>query len=105
MKLAVAAALSLCFSTAAFAADPATPATTAAPAATAAKFSTATPIEQLAANPAAAAVLEANFPKITQHPMYDSFKAMSLKDVAPMSGGKITDAQLTKAEADLAAIK
>jgi len=103
MKLAFAAALSLCLPTVALAADPATPAPTTA--STAAKFSTATPIEQLAADPAAAAVLEANFPKITKHPMYDSFKAMSLKDVAPMSGGKITDAQLAKTEADLAAIK
>ena len=101
MKLIAVAALSLTLSSAAIAADPATTAS----AATSAKFSTATPIEQLAADPAASAVLNADFPNITKHPMYDSFKSMSLKDVAPMSGGKITDAQLAKAEADLAALK
>ncbi len=102
MKLVVAALVAASLSSAAFAAD-AVPA--AAPAATVTKFSTDTPIEQLAADPKASAVLDADFPNITKHPMYDSFKSMSLKEVAPMSGGKITDAQLAKAAADLAQVK
>lgn len=97
-------------STVSFAAPP--PASTAsntmspiAAATTAAKFTVDTPIETLAADPKANAVLDADFPKMTKHPMYEQFKGMSLKQVQPMSGGKITEAQIAKASADLAAIK
>jgi hypothetical protein len=72
---------------------------------TAAKFSLDTPIETLAADPAAKAVLDANFPGLTTHQAYDMFKAMSLKQVAPMSGGQISDESLAKTGVGLAAIK
>lgn len=65
-----------------------------------------TPIETLVANPKAKAVLTADLgADVSTHPMYDSFKSMSLKDVAPMSNGAISDATLAKIATDLAAIK
>ncbi|WP_219892381.1 hypothetical protein [Aquisediminimonas profunda] len=77
-----------------------------APAAAAvAAFSIDSPIEQLVANPATKAVLEADFPGVTTHPAYEQFKAMSLKQLAPYSNGIITDEMLAKASADLAAVK
>ena len=82
------------------------PAPASAPAA-AAKFTLDTPIETIMADPQGKAVLTADMggTDLSQHPMYDSFKAMSLNQVAPMSGGKITDEVLKKTAADLAAIK
>lgn len=87
---------------------PAAPA--AAPAATAdatpaGKFTIDTPIETIAADPAGKAVLDANFPGITGHPAYDQFKGLSLAAVQPLSNGAITDAQMAKMKADLAALK
>ncbi len=63
-----------------------------------------TPIETIAANPAGKAVLDKDLPGLTTHPAYDQFKGMSLKEVAPMSQGAVTDAMLTKVGADLAAL-
>ena len=77
-----------------------------APAASAtAPLSVDAPIETIAATPAGKAVLQSDVPGLLDHPAYDSFKSMSLKDVQPMSEGKITDAMLAKAAADLAKIK
>ena len=77
---------------------------TAAPLA-AAKYTTDTPIETIVADPAGKAVLDATVPGITTHAMYEQFKAMSLKQLAPMSGGKITDEGLANADKALAAVK
>lgn len=77
----------------------------AAPVAPAAKFTLATPIEQIVADPAAKAVLDEVLPGLSTHPSYDMFKAISLKDLAPYSEGKITPELLTKAEAALATVK
>ena len=75
-------------------------------AATPAALTIDTPIETLVANPKAKAVLTADLgADVSTHPMYDSFKSMSLKDVAPMSNGAISDATLAKIATDLAAIK
>lgn len=81
------------------------PAPAVAPAAVPARLTLDTPIVTIAADPAGKAVLDADFPGLTAHPMYDSFKSMSLGALQPMAQGKITDAQLAKAKADLAAIK
>lgn len=82
---------------------PVKPAT--APAASAAgAMSLDTPIETIAANPAGKAVLDKDLPGLTTHPMYDSFKSMSLKEVQPMSQGAIGDDAMKKAGADLAAL-
>lgn len=94
MKKIIAAGLfaaSLAFASGALAAD--------------AKFTTDTPIETIVANADAKAVLDKDAPGLTTHPMYDQFKSMSLKDLAPMSQGKIGDAELKKIGDDLAAIK
>jgi len=76
----------------------------AAPAAAAAKFGLDTPIEQLVANEKAKAVLDADMPGLASHPQYEMFKAMSLKQLQPMSGGSITDEVLKKVETDLATV-
>ncbi|RDE06940.1 hypothetical protein [Sphingomonas aracearum] len=82
-----------------------TPAPTSASSA-AAKVSLDTPIEAIVADPKAKAVLDKDFGgDLTQHPMYDSFKGMSLNQVAPMSGGKVTPELLRKLDADFKAIK
>ena len=72
-----------------------------------AKFTTDTPIETLMADKKAKAILikHSGGQDMSQHPMYDQFKAMSLKAVAPFSQGMITDEMLTKINADLAEIK
>ena len=82
-----------------------TPAPAAAPAA-AAKFNLDTPIETLVADPAAHAVLTADFGgDVTANPQYDNFKAMSLNQVQPYAADKMPPALMKKIEADLAAIK
>jgi hypothetical protein len=81
------------------------PATGAAPAVTA-KFTLDTPIETIEADAKGKEVLTADLGgDVSQHPMYESFKSMSLNQVAPMSNGKITDDVLKKVATDLAAIK
>ncbi|UZK65499.1 hypothetical protein [Sphingomonas sp. M1-B02] len=76
-----------------------------ATAAPAAKFNLDTPIEQLVADPAAKAVLDADIPGTTTHPSYEMFKTMSLRMVQPYSQGALTDEMLKKVETNLAAIK
>lgn len=78
---------------------PAAPATAAV-----AKFNLDTPIETLAADPKARAVIEADLPKLLPHPSYEMFKGMSLHQVQPYSAGELTDELLAKVAADLAAI-
>ncbi|MGY4397768.1 hypothetical protein ACVWZA_002965 [Sphingomonas sp. UYAg733] len=101
--LALAVAVPAAAQTAPVEAAPAAPAAV-APAA-AGKFTLDTPIETIVADAAGKAVIEADLPGTTTHPMYDSFKGMSLNQVAPMSNGVITPEILTKVATDLAAIK
>lgn len=75
------------------------------PAVAPARFTLETPIEKIVADPAGKAALDAAIPGISAHQHYDMFKAMSLKQVQPMSGGMLTDDLLKKAEASLAAVK
>jgi hypothetical protein len=100
--LTLAGALAL-VSGAALAQTPAAPPSSDATAAGGA-LSLDTPIETIAANPAGKTVLDKDLPGLTTHPAYDQFKGMSLKEVAPMSQGAITDAMLAKVGADLAAL-
>jgi len=88
------------------------PAPTAAPAPAAAapaatgKFTLDTPIETIEADAKGKEVLTADLGMdVSQHPAYESFKSMSLNQVAPMSNGKITDEVLKKVATDLATIK
>ncbi len=73
--------------------------------AAAARLNLDTPLEAIYADAAGAAVMEANAPGMNKHQMYDMFKGMSLRALAPMSQGMITDEMLAKIEKDLAAIK
>lgn len=75
----------------------------AAPAATPATFNGDTPIETIAADPVGKAVLEKDLPHLLNHPAYEQFKAMSLRQLEPYSGGALTDDQIAKVEADLKA--
>ncbi len=70
-----------------------------------AKFNLDTPIEQIVADPKAKAVLDADAPGMSNHPSYEMFKMMSLRQVQPYSQGKLTDELLAKLGTDLAAIR
>lgn len=80
-------------------AQPAASATVAA-----AKLSADTPIEAVVANSAGKAVLDAQLPSLTAHPMFDAFKAMSLRQLQPMSNGAISAEALDKVDAALKAL-
>lgn len=60
------------------------------------------PIERLAADPASKLVLDALFPQVVGHANYESFKAMSLRQLQPLSRGQITDETLARADPELA---
>jgi hypothetical protein len=75
----------------------------AAPAAVPA-FTIDTPIRDILANPAAAAVLEKHIPGVAEHPARPQFEAMSLKQVQPLSQGMITDAMLAAIDTELKAL-
>jgi hypothetical protein len=77
----------------------------AAPAPEADKLTIDSPIEKIVARPEGKQAIEANFPGMTSHPAFDQFKAMSLKQIQPMSNGMITDEAITKTAEALAAIK
>lgn len=64
-----------------------------------------TPVETLMANPKTKAVLDADLPTLASHPSYETFKAMSLNQLAPLSGGALGEELLKKIAADLAAVK
>ena len=63
-----------------------------------------TPIEVVTATPKAKAVLDADIPGLTEHPLYDKFKSDSLRALAPKFGGAISEKDLAKVQADLAAL-
>jgi hypothetical protein len=58
-------------------------------------------IKELLANPKAAAVLEKHMPGVSTNPQLSMVESMSFPDVAPMSGGQITQAMLDAIAADL----
>jgi hypothetical protein len=97
--IAVAAALALFAPAGAFAQAPAADAHAHASAA----LDGSSPIEAIAADPAGKAALDKNFPDLTSHPAYEQFKGMSLRDIAPLSGGLITDEKIAALEATLKA--
>lgn len=85
---------------------PTTAATTAPATPTAApKFTLDTPIETIAADPAGKKALDETMPGLTTHEAYEMFKSMSLNQLQPMAGGKITDEVMAKTKAALEAIK
>lgn len=61
-------------------------------------------IENLVGNAATKAVLDKHLPGIDQHPAYGQIKGMTLAQVAPFSGGAITDEKIAAIDADLKAL-
>jgi hypothetical protein len=72
------------------------PLTTGAPA-----YTLRTPVETLAADPAAAAVLNKDLPGLLSDPNYAIFKTMSLKQMQQASGGDLSIVDVNKTMADL----
>jgi hypothetical protein len=60
-----------------------------------------TPVEIIAADPAAAAVLNRDLPGLLSDPSYPIFKTMSLKQMQDASGGDLSAVDVNKALADL----
>jgi hypothetical protein len=63
-----------------------------------------TPIETLAADPAAAAVLNKDLPGLLTDSQYPMFKRMSLKAIQQASGGDLSAEDISKTVADLQAL-
>ncbi|WP_404335343.1 hypothetical protein AB2M62_15905 [Sphingomonas sp. MMS12-HWE2-04] len=106
MKLALPTALALaCLAAPAFAQTTPAPAPAPTTAAATAKFTLDTPIATIAADAKGKTVLDTDLPGTTTHPMYESFKGMSLRQVQAFAPDKLTDERLKKVETDLAAIK
>jgi hypothetical protein len=63
-----------------------------------------TPIERIAGTANGCALLDKDFPGLREHPMYSSFKHMSLNQIAALSKGQITPAMLAQAQSDLSAL-
>jgi hypothetical protein len=73
-------------------------------AATAPIYTRETPIEVLAADPAAAAVINKDLPGLLTDSDYPFFKAMSLHAVQQASGGDLSTTDVDKTVADLQAL-
>ena len=63
-----------------------------------------TPVERIAADPAAAAVLNKDLPGLLSNAQYPLFKSMSLKQLQSASGGDLSEQDIDKAVADLQAL-
>lgn len=60
-----------------------------------------TTIEAIAAAPAGKVALDKYMPELLPHPAYEQFKGMSLRALAPLSAGIITDEKIAAVEAAL----
>jgi len=67
-------------------------------------YSEETPIEVLAADPAAAAVLNKDLPGLLTDSQYPIFKGMSLKAIQHASNGDLSKTDVEKTVADLQAL-
>ncbi len=63
-----------------------------------------TPIADLIANPRAKAILDRDLPGLSEDENLPKFQTLSLRKMAPLSGGQMTPALLAKVGADLTAI-
>ena len=100
-KTALAALLLL--ATAAHAQDQTT-VPTAAPASPEGGYTHDTPVEKIAADPAAAAILNKDLPGLLTNDSYSLFKSMSLKQLQAASGGDLSQEDIDKTVADLQAL-
>jgi hypothetical protein len=78
----------------------ATPAS-ATPAAAMPTYTRDTPVEKIAADPEAAAILNKDLPGLLGDTEYPLFKSMSLKQLQAASGGDLSQEDVDKALADL----
>ncbi len=69
-----------------------------------ASYSRDTPIETLAADPAAVAVLNKDLPGLLTDSQYPVFKRMSLKAIQEASGGDLSAEDVSKTVTDLQAL-
>lgn len=83
--------------------SPPPPAPVTAPASSA-TFSLDTPIAALIADPGAKAVLDKNLPGLSSDENLGKFQALSLRKLAPLTGGQLSGALLTQTAYDLAAL-
>lgn len=83
---------------------PAEPPAASVPAAPAGGISLDTPIADLIADPRAKAILDRDVPGMSDDPNLPKFQTLSLRKLAPLSGGQMTPALLAKIGTDLAAI-
>lgn len=60
-----------------------------------------TPLEALEAAPAAQATVRKHMPTIFEHPAYAMIKAMTLRELLPLSQGALTEERLKALQADL----
>jgi hypothetical protein len=81
---------------------PAAAAPAAAPASEA--YTRDTPVEIIAADPAAAAILKKDLPGLLTDASYPLFKSMSLKQLQAASGGDLSSEDVDKTVADLQAL-
>ncbi len=93
----------LCIALAGCASAPSHSASGAATSATA-ELTLDTPISQICDDPRGRAVLDRNLPNLRKNHNYLLFEGMSLRQLASMSGGKITQAKLESVRLDLAAL-
>lgn len=84
------------------AAAPAAP--EAAPPVTPVIYTVDTPVEKIAADPAAAAVVRRDLPGLLEDSNYKIFKTMSLKQLQAASGGDLSRSDVDKTVADLQAL-
>ena len=70
----------------------------------AAPYGQDTPLETLAADPAAVAILNKDLPGLLSDAQYHMFKGMSLKTLQQVSGGDLSKADVSKTVADLQAL-
>ena len=96
----VAIAVSLLFATSAWAQDRPDNKTANA----AVSYSDETPLETLASDPAAVAVLNKDLPGLLSDAQYPMFKRMSLKTLQEASGGDLSKDDVSKTVADLQAL-
>jgi hypothetical protein len=73
-------------------------------AASPASYSQDTPLETLAADPAAVAILNKDLPGLLTDAQFPIFKRMSLKSLQEASGGDLSKADVNKTVADLQAL-
>jgi hypothetical protein len=100
MKVFLASALALVASSSAAVAQQTAPAAPVQPAAAGNM-----PIETLMASPTSKAAVLKQFPDLEKHPAYETFKSISLRDLAPLSGGAVTEEKIVAVEAELKTAK